>query len=356
MKIKSMELVSVDLKLSEPYSIAYETIEHAVNLFLKIETNKGLFGFGCAAPDLEVTGETAESVRKVFNDWIEPRMHGCDPLRYVYHLERLRSGLQKHPSAMAMLDMALLDLLGKASCMPLFKLLGGFRTCMKTSITIGILPLTETVEKAEMYVKKGFAILKVKGGSDVDLDIERIARIRERIGIKTLIRFDANQGYSFEDSIRFINDTRSYKIELLEQPTPKKEWEVLGHVTRESHLPIMADESIMNLVDAFKLAKNDLVDTVNIKIQKVGGINEALHINSVSKAANFEVMVGCLDESALGISAGLHFALARPNVHYADLDGHFDIIDDPFAGSVILKKGTLYPNNLPGLGVVNTLF
>lgn len=351
MKISRIEAWPVAMRLKESYTIAYETIEKATNVFLRMETDKGIVGFGCAAPDLQITGETAETVLEAIDGIVFPLIKGSDPLRSAMLLERLLPGLENQPSALAAVDMALHDILGKVSGLPLWKLLGGFRDRIKTSVTIGILTENETVERAKAFKQQGFKILKIKGGIDADTDIARILKVREAVGRDMELRFDANQGFTLEQAIHFFEGTKKANVELIEQPTPKGKPDLLGRVTDSVNIPIMADESLMTLRDAFRLARRDLVDMVNIKLMKVGGISVALQINSVSRSAGLEVMVGCMDESALSIAAGLHFALSRPNVAYADLDGHFDLLNDPSDGAVILKNGTLYPTQQPGLGL-----
>ncbi|MEE4256290.1 MAG: dipeptide epimerase [Bacteroidales bacterium] len=350
MKIIDISPVSIQMKLAEPYTIAYETIDKTTNIFLRLNTSDGITGYGCAAPDLEVTGETGESVLNDIYEKAGPRLRHADPTRLALIMEDLKKMIPDSPSVLAMVDMALYDILGKKAGLPVYKLLGGFRDRIRTSITIGILPAEETVSRAKGFVEQGFRVLKIKGGIDVEEDIERILKVREMVGSNIEIRFDANQGYTVEGSVHFVNATKKAGIEILEQPTSRDQLDLLGKVTSRVDIPVMADESLMNLKDVFKMARRDLVDMINIKLMKVGGISEAMHINSVARAAGYESMVGCMDESALAIAAGLHFALARPNVAYADLDGHLDLIGDPCDGAVILKNGILYPTNKPGLG------
>ena len=350
MKILRTECRVHEMQLSEPYTIAYETVSSCSNLFLIAETDSGIRGFGCAAPDIAVTGETADSVMEIYNYQIEPALRGADPFRFARILEDLRASLLKHPSALAMTDMLLYDIISKTAGVPLYKYLGGYRTSIPTSITISIMPLEETIRKAREHRKNGFFIFKIKGGLNVSEDVEKIMRIREVLGDKIEIRFDANQGYTLEDAIRFVELTRPAGVELIEQPTPRDMVELLGQVVKSVHIPVMADESLMNVSDAMSLTRNDLTDLINIKLMKVGGINEATRINSIARAAGVEAMVGCMDESALAIAAGLHFALARPNILYADLDGHLDLIDDPASGAVVLEDGILRSTERPGLG------
>jgi L-alanine-DL-glutamate epimerase-like enolase superfamily enzyme len=350
MKIIRVEAWPVEMPLSVAYTIAYETVDKATNVFVRLVTDGPLVGYGCAAPDPVVTGETPDTVLEIIAGAAEPILKGADPVRVGLQHHRLRPQLRRHPAAFAALDMALHDLLGKICDLPLWKLLGGYRPSIPTSITIGILPVAETIDSARRYVTQGFRCLKLKGGRSVDEDVERVLRVREVVGPRIELRFDANQGYDVAQAQDLVKRTRQAKLTILEQPTPKGEPALLGEVARGVPIAVMADESLMGLRDAFRLAKKDVVDMVNVKLMKVGGLFEALQINAVARAAGYEVMVGCMDEAALAIAAGLHFALSRENVAFADLDGHFDLQGDPSQGAVILRAGTLYPTKAAGLG------
>jgi len=350
MRITAVEAWLLTMRLAEPYAAAYDTIETTSNVFLRLVTDRRFVGYGCAAPDEHDTGETADAILETIRKVVEPLVKGADPLRPALLREQLRDVLRDEPSIRAAVDMALLDILGKKCDLPLWKMLGGYRDRITTSVTVGILSESETVARARYWVGRGFTALKLKGGLDVQSDVARVFKVREALGDQIALRFDANEGYTVEQALWFIDRTRPARIELLEQPTLKGDPDLLGQVTRRGDVPVMADESLTTLRDAFRLASNDLVDMLNVKLMKVGGIAEALEINAVAKAARLEVMVGCLDESALGIAAALHFALADRNVVYADLDGHLNLKDDPAAGAVELCDGTLLAHDQPGLG------
>ncbi|MGB3151167.1 MAG: dipeptide epimerase, partial [Maribacter sp.] len=294
MRITKISYERLDLKLAVPYTIAYETINKTTNFILKIETDGKWIGYGCAAPDQVVTGEAPEDVEKAIKNEITDYLLGKDPFTYALLLMELKHILGKRASSLAMIDLALFDLISKKAEVPLYKFLGGFQHSIKTSITIGILPLQETLKQAKEYVRQGFTILKIKGGSNLEEDVEKMKKLHE-IYPKVTWRFDGNQGYTVQESIAFVKSTAAIGIEIFEQPTKMEAEERLGQVTDQVAIPVMADESLKTLTDAFRLAQNERVDMINIKLQKVGGIMVGMHINSVAKSANLETMVGCID-------------------------------------------------------------
>ncbi len=353
MRITAVEVRPLPLRLVEPYTIAYETVDSVENVLIRIEIDSGHVGLGVAAPDEEVTGESAQAARRALTDVAEPLLHGADPLRRAVITEAMVAALPGNPSVRAAVDMALHDVMGKAAGMPVWRILGAYRDCMATSVTLFITDGDETVRRARDFVAQGFRALKVKGGIDVAADIERIHAVRHAVGPDIALRFDANQGYDVADAVRFHEATRAVALQMFEQPTPASSLDQLRRVSRAVALPVMADEAVVSLADAFLYARGDAMDMVNLKLVKVGGLDSAMLINAVARAARLEVMVGCMDEAALSIASGLAFALSRRNVEFADLDGHLDIVGDPTAGAVTLRDGVLYPSDEPGFGLVD---
>ena len=351
MRITRFEAWPVEMQLAEPYTVAYETFTTATNVFLALTTDRGLVGYGCAGPDEHVTDETPSAVLSALRETAEPLLRGADPLRPMRLLEPLRAAAAHLPSLLAAVDMALFDLMGKASGLPVWRLLGGYRDQIATSMTVGILPEQETVAQARHWMGQGFRALKLKGGRDVEADIARVLKVREAVGAHVSLRFDANQGYTVAQALRFLEQTATARLEFLEQPTPQAALDQLSAVSRQAAVAVMADESLLTLDDAFRLACGGCCRMFNVKLMKVGGIAQARKIASLAAAAGIGVMTGCMDESALGIAAGLHFSLAEPGITCADLDGHLGLVGDPAAGGLQLRDGFLVPNDAPGLGI-----
>lgn len=323
------------------------------NVFLTLETDDGFKGWGVAAPDKVITGEDAASVLKAYQQFIEPCVQGENPFYFSRIYEELRDKIPGQASALAMVEIALYDLISQKAGVPLYMFLGGFREKIITNVTIPLLDDKGVLARTQELLEMGVKALKIKGGKDVERDIRVVELVRKIAGKNIAITFDAHKGYSLIEAAHFIRNTKDEGLELIEQPTSPElthQWHLLR---QEGIVPIMADESLKKLSDSFDLTSRQAVDFLNIKLMKVGGITPALQINSSARSASVRCMVGCMDECSLGIAAGLHVALARPNISHADLDSWLDIEKDPFAGLVQLDKGYLIPKQSLGLGFQN---
>ncbi|HEX8997416.1 MAG TPA: dipeptide epimerase, partial [Ktedonobacterales bacterium] len=186
-----------------------------------------------------------------------------------------------------------------------------------------------------------YPILKIKVGTGRDLEIVRA--IRE--ATDATLRVDANAAWTPKEAIRVIRELEPYNIEFVEQPLHPADLEGLRFVREHVALPIIADESCVTEEDIPGLV--GAVDGINIKLMKCGGIHHALRMIHTARAHHLKVMLGCMIESSLSITAAAHLT---PLVDYADLDGNLLVRDDPFDG-VRVERGKLMLPERAGLGV-----
>jgi L-alanine-DL-glutamate epimerase-like enolase superfamily enzyme len=349
--IKQIEVYKVTLRYIEPFRIASGASTKSENVVVKIVTDYDAVGWGESSPSERVTGETPETVIKTL-DKIAPRLIGMCPLRIEQNVELMDSLVQENPAAKAAIDIALHDILGKTARKPLYMLMGGYCTEVLTDLTLGIKSPKEMAKDALKALKKGFKALKVKVGINPTEDVERIRLIREAVGNKIQIRIDANQGWTPQQAIEALNKMKKFNIQFAEQPVPAEDFKGLIKVKKNSPIPVMADESVHSPEDAFRLIQAEAVDFINIKLMKSGGILKARKIAEVAEAAGIPCMIGCMGESAIGISAGVHLAAAVKNIQYADLDSALMLKD-----KLVKKGGTTVKNSMHtfskqyGLGV-----
>jgi L-alanine-DL-glutamate epimerase-like enolase superfamily enzyme len=348
MKIVRASWFPAAMPLEEPYAITYQYSDTAHNVFVVLETDTGIRGFGCSAPDADVTGETLEAATAAVKATL-PALHGEDPSAWRSVMAHLEPTLGGCPSARWAFEMALLDVVGKKAGMPLWRLFGGARARILTSMTIGILPEQETIDRAKRWVRRGFRCLKLKTGRDWRADLLRVTRVREAVGPSIALRLDPNQGYSVAEAIEFARAAAPLGVEVYEQPTVVTDRAALAQVTAQSPLPVMADESLLGAPDLLEMVTARAVKQINVKLMKVGGYSRGQDLVALARTGGLAVMIGCYDESVLGIAAGLHFALAE-GVQFADLDGHIGLQSDPATGGFTLVEGELVPNEAPGWG------
>jgi L-alanine-DL-glutamate epimerase-like enolase superfamily enzyme len=349
MQITGVEVVPVDLSLRLPYRAAYhsEPVESITAVFVRIETLQGREAWGCAAFDPAITGETKEGVIRACQSCAE-RAKDLNPLNIEFALDELTELSTGTPSALCAFDLAFHDLLGLAADMPLYRLLGGYRSRIQTSITISVASLDESVQLARQRAEQGFRILKIKGGLNPDEDVRRVRAIHDALPRFTL-RLDADQGYTVEQALDVARALEG-KLEMLEQPTPADDVDALHQVTRLSPVPILADESVIRPPSALEVAKHRAASGMSVKLTACGGLRCARQIDTIARIAQMATMVSCVNEPALLTAAGLSFALSSPNVKYGDLDGHLDLIGDPTVPGFRLEDGWLIATDGPGLG------
>ena len=349
MQITKAEVIPVELAVQHPSRMAGlpAEIRGITAVFVRLETQQGQSAWGCTVAHPGLTGEKPE---EVIRDCQEGAALAVDlhPTNIEYSLTELAARVKLSPTAMCAFDLAFHDLLSLAAGMPLYRILGGYRSRIQTSVTIPITDLDESVETARRRARQGFRMLKVKGGIDPAEDVRRVQAIHQALPDLTL-RLDADGGYSARDALD-VARALDKVLEVLEQPTPAADLDGLKQVKEMSPVTVVADQSLRGPDSALELAAGHVADGLSIKLATCGGLRCARQIDAIARAAHLATMAGCVIEPALLTAAGLALALSSPNVRYADLDGCLDLVNDPSRASFRLEDGRLVAGEVPGLG------
>lgn len=325
------------LRTRHRFATAQGGLEEKETLIVELE-HEGIVGLGEATPS-QLYGQTLESTEAALAAMAD-RL-GADPFRREPILRQLIEEFDSQRAAVAAVDSALHDWAGKRLGVPVWRLLGLDRPQVRTTFTIGIARPEEVRRKVREALAEGYDALKVKVGVAQDLDT--LGYIRSCFEGPLLL--DANEAWTAAEAPERIEALRALRPTLIEQPLRRADEAALGGLRRQRVAPIFADESCQRPADVVRL--HGLVDGINIKLSKCGGIREALRMIALARGLGMQVMLGCFVSSSLAIAPALTIASLAD---YADLDGHLLLARDPYTG--LTRRGSLIgAGDGAGLGV-----
>lgn len=333
-----IEVKTKRLFLKDTWTISRNSSDYKDNVFVRIEKD-GVSGYGEAAPNVRYGEDHNKTTDRI--NGLKSLFEKYDLWHFVDLKDEIFAGITDQNCARCALDIAIMDWIGKKLNAPLYKIWGLDKSKTPlTSFSIGI----DTIEVIKKKVRAAdkYPLLKIKVGKENDEEIiDAVRSITDKP-----IRVDANEGWkSKEVALEKIKWLQSMGIEFIEQPMPSDMIEETRWLRDRVDIPIVADEAVKTVTDIPKLA--EAYDGINIKLMKAGGPQEALRMIYLARAMNMKIMLGCMIESAVAISAAAHLS---PLVDWADLDGNLLLREDPYQG-VGVEKGKLILNDKPGLGI-----
>ncbi len=350
--ITKIEIFKLDIPYKEPFIISLGVINEAKNIAVRIHTSQAnLYGVGEASPFPLITGDIQESDFELAKA-IAGVLLGKNPLEIEDRIEDINKDIKFNPTVKSAFDMALYDILGKYTGLPLYALWGGKNDrIITTDMTVSI-DQPEVMARAALGFKNaGFPAIKAKIGGRTKEDVARIKAIREAIGMEMPLRVDANQGWDTITAINTLKALEPYDVEHCEEPVARWNNADLAYVRAHSPIAIMADESVFDEHDAFRLASMKACDYFNIKLAKSGGLNTALKIIAIAEAAGIKSQVGCMSESRLALTALTHLVVARKNIVHFDIDSALMLAEDPIVGGISYHDGgVIQLPDVPGIG------
>lgn len=331
MQIAGYRLYRMTLNCLLPFKIASGVIDRCETLLLEIWDREGHRGLGEAVPSPLLTDECLTGCEWTLKEQLLPLLREAHPWS-LEDLHREMLSLTRSKSARCCVDVALHNLQAEILNMPLSRLLGTGETRFETNYSIGICSLEETQELALRFENEGYRRIKLKVGVDPEYDLERILRLNEVLNPKTWLRLDANCGWTRSAAVQVLRrcERHDARIELVEQPVAREDFDGLREVRRKTVFPVAADESVQGVDCAKRLLEGQCVDILNIKLMKSAGLWQARQIASMAHAYRCQLMVGgMVGESDISVMAAAALA-ASHRFEYADLDADILLRDTPF--------------------------
>ncbi|MDC1516383.1 dipeptide epimerase [Cyclobacteriaceae bacterium] len=326
-----------DLHLNDTFKIAHDQRDVQHTLIVGLE-HQGRMGFGEATASKYYQRPVASII-----EVLEKNRHRIEETPFdslELFIESLHAFFQGNNFALCALDVAAHDLYGKLNGFPIHQYWSLDTSWMPlTNYTIGIDELTKMESKIKAFP---WPVYKIKLGTDDDLSIVKALRkITDAV-----FRVDANCAWTAAQTIEYAKSFKELGVEFIEQPLEAGDWEGMAEVYKHSTLPMMADESCIEMTDVARC--KGYFHGVNIKLMKCGGLLVARKMIAQAQSLGLKVMVGCMTESSVGISA---ISQLLPLLDYVDMDGPLLICNDIASGPGYHKgKVMLSPEN--GTGVV----
>ncbi len=341
---------------------------HAV---VRLETDDGIVGWGespagetWGGADGRQYGESPETVRHMVEAHLFPAIKDFSPFQIANIHERMDRVVKGNPYAKALLDMAIYDIAGKATGLPVCELLGGdFRDSIEITHSLGIMELDKCVEEAKVAVAEGALTIKCKTGLDPDRDVELVRRIREEVSETVKIRVDGNEGYpSVSEAVRVTRAQQEYGVFICEQPLMGAE--MLARVAERIDIPVMADESAWTSQDIIELYNTKAAECFSCYVTKPGGLYRAKQQGDLAAALHIYCDIGGSVELGIGNAANLHLGAALPNAWLPsvcpvtkpkgakgpEIAGNY-YLDDIVTEAFEFRDGRVYRPQGPGLGI-----
>ena len=358
MKITKIEAIPVCVPLKKGLTAKTAHGEHVTSpyVIVKVHTDVGLIGLGEATISALWSGETQAGTVAAIRDYIAPQLLGKDPRDITAARRAMDFIIKLNPFTKAAVEMALWDIAGRAANVPVYQLLGGkVRDRVRIKLVVWARDVHGSRKMAEEHLALGVTCIKVKTGIDPEGDIARVRAVREVTPKQIPVTIDSNCGWTIQQAKYCLRALADVNLLLAEQPIPAGDPGAMAELRRDTPTPIMADESVFTLQDAWLLTAHRAADILSVYPGKHGGIAATAEIIAVAKAAGLRCTIGSNLELGIGTAAMLHVAAAFPEVDCdafpADTIGPFyhdgEIITQP------LDLGPPYARvpDGPGLGV-----